>query len=67
MSKVVNRNGCEIDFDAALPFMYDEIKEKVEEVLPYWFSDQDYFTVYEEEYEKTTGEEWFLSSANPVW
>lgn len=67
MAKVINKNGCEIDFDAALPFMDDEIKEKVNEVNPYCFSDQEFFTTYEEEHEKATGEEWFLSSSNPVW
>ena len=24
-------------------------------------------TLYEEAYEKATGEEWFLSGSNPVW
>lgn len=65
--KVVNRNGYEIDFDAAEMFMCDEIKEMVEAVIPDCFSEQEFFTAYEKEYEKATGEEWFLSSSNPVW
>lgn len=65
--KVVNKNGYELDFDAAEMFMDDEIKEKVDRVMPYCFSDQEFFTAYEEEYEKATGEEWFLSDSNPTW
>ena len=67
MAKVVNKNACEIDFENALLFMDDEIKSKVDDIMPDCFSDQEFFTTYEEEHEKATGEEWFLSSSNPVW
>lgn len=66
--KVVNKNGYELDFDAALMFMDDEILEdEVYDKLPTTCTEQEIFTAYEEEYEKVTGEEWFLSDSNPTW
>lgn len=66
--KVVNKNGYEIDYAAALMFMDDVILEKVyDQLSEAWCTEQEIFTAYEEEYEKATGEEWFLSSSNPVW
>ena len=65
--KVVNKNEYEIDFAAALMFMDDVILEKVYDQLSEACTEQEIFTAYEEEYEKATGEEWFLSSSNPVW
>lgn len=67
MAKVINKNGYELDFDAALMYMDDEIKEKLNREMPYCFSDQEFFTAYEKAYEKATGEEWFLSESNPTW
>ena len=64
--KVVNKNGYEIDFDLSLMFMDDEIKEKVAKVIPNECTEQGFFTLYEEEYEKATGKEWFLSKRNPA-
>lgn len=66
MIKVINKNGCEIDFEAAAQHMDAKIGDKVSEENPF-ATFQQYFTAYEEEYEKATGEEWFLSSSNPVW
>lgn len=64
--KVVNKNGYELDFDAAVDFMDDEIREKLyDKVAP--CTEQEFFTAYEEEHEKATGEEWFLSDSNPTW
>lgn len=65
--KVVNKNGYEIDFAAALMFMDDAILEIVDDKLSEACTEQEIFTAYEEEYEKATDEEWFLSSSNPVW
>lgn len=63
---VVNKNGYELDFNAAEMFMDDEIMEKLyDKIAP--CTEQEFFTAYEEEHEKTTGEEWFLSSINPEW
>lgn len=64
--KVVNKNGYEIDFDAAIMYMDDEIVEKLNIVMPYECTEQGFFTVYEEEHKKLTGEEWFLSGSNPT-
>ena len=65
--KVINKNGYEIDFDLALMYMDDDIVEKLNIVMPYYCTEQGFFTVYEEEYEKATGKEWFLSESNPTW
>lgn len=66
MIKVVNKNGCEIDFEAATKHMDARISDKVSVENPF-ANFQQYFTAYEEAYEKATGEEWFLSGSNPVW
>lgn len=66
MIKVVNKNGYELDFDAAVILMDDEIREEVsEELAP--CTEQEFFTAYEEAHEKATGEEWILSESNPTW
>lgn len=64
---VVNKNGYEIDFDLSLMYMEDEIKEKVDRVMSYWCTEQEFFTAYEKAHEEATGEEWFLSDSNPCW
>ncbi|MDY4896478.1 MAG: hypothetical protein SO146_04465 [Eubacteriales bacterium] len=66
MIKVTNRNGCEIDFEAAAQHMDAKIGDKVSTEYPF-ATYQQYFTAYEAEHEKATGEEWFLSGSNPVW
>lgn len=66
MTKVINKNGSEIDFEAAVQHMDDEIREAVHaELAP--CTEQEFFTAYEAAHEKATGEEWFLSSSNPIW
>lgn len=63
---VVNKNGYELDFDATVNFMNDEIREKVHnEIAP--CTEQEFFTAYEKAHEEATGEEWFLSDSNPCW
>ena len=66
MIKVINKNGCEIDFEAATQHMDARIGDKVSAENPF-ANFQQYFTAYEEAYEEATGEEWFLSGNNPVW
>lgn len=64
--KVVNKNGYELDFDAAVILMNDEIREALnDKIAP--CTEQEFFTAYEEAHEKATGEEWFLSGSNPTW
>ena len=66
MTKVINKSGYEVDFEAAVQHMDDDIREAVHaENAP--CTEQEFFTAYEEAHEKATGEEWFLSSSNPVW
>lgn len=40
---VVNKNGYELDFDAALMYMNDDIVEKLNIVMPYDCSEQGFF------------------------
>lgn len=66
MTIVVNKNGCEIDFEAAVQHMGDDIREAVHaEIAP--CTEQEFFTAYEKAHEEATGNEWFLSGSNPVW
>lgn len=66
MIKVTNKNGYELDFEAAAQHMDAEIGDAVSMEYPF-ASFQQYLTAYEEAYEKATGKEWFLSSSNPTW
>ena len=63
---VVNRCGNEIDFDAALQLMDDEIRERLHsELAP--CSEQEFFTAYEQAHAERYGTDWELSAPNPVW
>ncbi len=63
---VININGKEIDFEASINFMDDEIREKLHsEIAP--CSEQEFFTSYEKAHQKKFKEEWFLSGENPCW
>lgn len=46
MSTVINQNGQEIDFDAAVNLMDDEIREELHMKLAPC-TDQEFFTAYE--------------------
>jgi hypothetical protein len=63
--KVININGHEIDFEAAVQMMDDEIREAV--ASEGYESEQDFFTAYEKAHAEKYGTEWELSKANPVW
>ena len=64
--KVINSNGTEINFDAAIEGMDDEIREDLNlELAP--CTDQEFFTAYEKAHAEKFGEEWELSKSNPVW
>lgn len=63
--KVINTNGHEIDFEAAVQMMDDEIREAV--VSEGYESEQVFFTAYEKAHAEKYGTEWELSKANPVW
>lgn len=66
MVKVINKNGYELDFEAAAQHMDAKISDTVSMEHPF-ANFQQYFTAYEEAHEKATGKEWFLSGSNPVW
>lgn len=64
--KVINKNGCEIDFEFSINFMDDEIREELnEELAP--CTEQEFFTAYEEAHAAKYGEDdWELSKENPT-
>lgn len=66
MITVINKNGLELYFDAAVPHMDEELREILHaELSPCTY--QEFFTAYEHAHVRKYGEEWFLSSANPCW
>jgi hypothetical protein len=63
---VVNASGTWINYEAAVGYMDDDIREDLHaDLAP--CSNQEFFTAYEIAHEKRTGEPWFLSAANPTW
>ena len=66
MKNVTNRNDYTLDFDAAVAYMDDEIREQLhDEIAP--CTEQEFFAAYEIAHEEKYGEEWELSKANPCW
>ena len=64
--KVINMNGTEINYEAAVELMDDEICESLNfELAP--CSDQEFFTAYENAHAEKYGEEWELSKDNPCY
>ena len=63
---VVNKNGYELDFEAAVNMMDDEIREDLNRsIAP--CTEQEFFDAYEKAHEEKFGEEWELSKYNPTW
>lgn len=62
--KVLNKNGIEIEFNVAVQFMDDEIREALHGDEG---TEQEFMTRYENAHEKNLGEEWFLSGSNPTY
>ena len=62
---VKNMNNTEVEFDAAVNLMDDEIREEL--AMEGYETEQDFFRAYEIAHELKYGEEWELSKANPVW
>lgn len=73
MRKVINKNGTEIDYEAALALMDADILDDMSREWFVWGSvhhpltDQEWFSRYEYMHEKKYGEEWELSKANPTY
>lgn len=62
---VVNLKGAILDFDAAVQFMDDEIREELHGRQI--DGEQEFFTAYEKAHAEKFDEEWEPSKANPVW
>lgn len=57
-------NGTEIDFEAAIVMMDDEIRESICGTVD---TEQEFFTEYEKAHAEKYGEEWELSKENPCY
>jgi len=64
--KVINKSGKEIDFESAVQYMDDEIREALNSKLSPC-TDQEFFTAYEKAHAVIYHCDWFLSGSNPVW
>ena len=64
--QVTNRNGKQVDFDAAVELMDNGIREQVH-AYKSPCTEQEFFTAYEIAHAAVYGEDWELSKANPVW
>lgn len=66
MTTITNEFGVEINFDAAVNFMDDEIREMLhQEIAP--CTDQEFFNAYCKAHEDRFDEEWELAKENPVF
>lgn len=64
--KVINANGTEIFYEAAISLMDDELREALhDELAP--CTEQEFFTAYEKAHEAKFGEAWELSKPNPCY
>lgn len=64
--KVININGTEIDYDAAVALMDDELCEELNgELAP--CTEQEFLSTYEAAHAAKFGEEWELSKENPCY
>lgn len=64
--KVINMNGTEINYEAAVMLMDEEILESLSfEIAP--CTEQEFFTAYEKAHAEKYGEEWELSKKNPCY
>ena len=63
--KVTNLNGTEIEFNAAVSMMDDEIRERMH--TEGFSSEQEFFTAYEIAHEEKYDCEWELSKRNPTY
>ena len=63
---VVNPYGDEIDYEAAIQMMDDDLREEVHGIMAPC-SEQEFFDAYCKAHERRFGEPWFLDEQNPVW
>lgn len=63
---VINGEGTEINYDAAVMHMDDDLREELNyELAP--CTEQEFFTAYAKRHEEKFGEEWFLNTKNPTY
>lgn len=66
MNTVINSCGEEVDFQASVNYMDDEIRERLhEELSP--CTNQEFFDAYAKAHKEKFHEEWFLNVPNSVW
>jgi hypothetical protein len=63
---VTNLSGAEINYEAAVELMDDEIRTLLFDRLTQC-SEQEFFTAYEKAHYEYHDEPWELSKVNPVW
>ena len=62
--EVINMNGTEINYEAAVAMMDDEIRDGICGTVD---SEQEFFVAYEKAHAEKYGEEWELSKENPCY
>lgn len=67
---VVNEYGVEVDFEVAVMYMDDEIREEIHkeihnELAP--CTDQEFFDEYAKRHEEKFDEEWEMAKENPCY
>ena len=66
MKTVINSFGIEIDFDAAVVLMDEDIREELAfELAP--CTDQEFFDAYCKAHEEAFGEAWELDEEHPIY
>ena len=66
MKTVINAYGTEVDYDAAVSLMDDELREEIAyDLAP--CTDQEFFDEYVKRHAEKYGEEWELAKENPIF
>ena len=64
--KVMNNYGTEIEWNAALALMDDDLREELNaDLAP--CTEQEFFSAYAKAHENKFGEEWELAKENPCY
>jgi hypothetical protein len=66
MGDVKNQHGKELDFDATVVLMDDDIREQLHNDLAPC-TEQEFFDAYAKAHEEKFREEWELAKPNPTW
>lgn len=66
MIKVINKNGTQINYNAAARLMDDDLRDELcLQLAP--CTAQEFFSAYEAAHAEKFGEEWELSKEKPCW